>query len=78
MLDKEFNYFKENQSSLYEIYPNKYLVIIGESIEGNFDSFEDAISFASSKFKIGTFLVQSCTSGEEAYTQKFHSRVIFA
>ncbi len=27
--------------------------------------------------ELGTFLIQECTEGDSAYTQTFHSRVIF-
>lgn len=77
MLTHEFEWFKKNHKELYEQYPNRYIVIKDKSIKGAYDSFEDALKFASEEFELGTFLVQYCSEGEEGYTQKFHSRVIF-
>lgn len=78
MLTEEFEWFKTNHKELFEQYPNKYVVIKDKSIKDAFNSFEDALKFASENFELGSFLVQMCSEGEEGYTQKFHSRVIFA
>ncbi len=78
MLEKEFNYFKENYKQLFEKYPNQFLVIKDMEVKSAFSSFEQAIEYASNKFELGTFLIQECTKDENAYTQTFHSRVIFA
>lgn len=80
MLEKEFKYFKDNNDALFKIYPNRYLVIKGQKVVGNYLSFEEALEAAinSHKFELGTFLVQLCSEGESGYTQTFHSRVIFA
>lgn len=78
MLEKEFNYFKENYKHLFEKYPNQFLVIKDMEVKSAFSSFEQAIEYASNKFELGTFLIQECTKDENAYTQTFHSRVIFA
>ena len=46
-------------------------------VKNAFDTFEQAIEYASKNFDLGTFLIQECTKDENAYTQTFHSRVIF-
>ena len=58
-------------------YENRFLVIIGEGVVGDYDSFEQAYFQSKEKYEAGTFLIQECTEGEEAYTQTFHSRVYF-
>ncbi|MBP3343031.1 MAG: hypothetical protein IKK23_04955 [Bacteroidales bacterium] len=78
MLEKEFNYFKENYKLLFEKYPNQFLVIKDMEVKNAFETFEQAIEYASTNFELGTFLIQECTKDENAYTQTFHSRVIFA
>jgi hypothetical protein len=78
MLDKEFKYYLAHQKELVEDFNNQYLIIIGEKVVAHFDSFEEALSHGQSNYEIGTYLIQFCQSGEESYTQTFHTRAIFA
>lgn len=79
MLENEFKFFKDNHDALYRDYPDKYLVIQGNKVLFAEDSMEQAVTKAvENGLKVGTFLVQLCSEGEEAYTQTFHSRVVFA
>ena len=78
MLEKEFEYYLKNQKELLEKYLNKYLVIKNEEVVGNFDTKQEAYDFATSKFKLGEFLIQYCIPGNLGYTQTFHSQVIFS
>jgi len=77
MLEKEFNYFIDNQDKLVNLYNGKYLVIKGEAVVGVFNTEIEAYLDAVNKFGLGNFLIQKCTQGKEAYTQTFHSRVAF-
>jgi hypothetical protein len=77
MLDKEFQYYLANQSDLLKKYNNRFLVIIGEDVVGDYESHEKALFQTQKKYKLGTFLIQQCTEGEKAYTMTFHSRVSF-
>lgn len=77
IIDKNFEYFKEHHDELFKTYPDKYLLISGESVKGDFDSFEEALSYASKNYELGTYIIQYCSEGTEGYTQRFHSRVIF-
>ncbi len=76
-LQRELNYFKENQEKLVSKYGGKFLVIKDEEVKGAYDSEIEAYSDAKSKFELGTFLIQECSPGEESYTQTFHSRAVF-
>jgi hypothetical protein len=78
MLQKEFQYYLDNQNELVKKYDGKYLVIKDCSVVGAFDTEIDAYIDASKKYKLGTFLMQKCTQGNEAYTLTFNSRVAFA
>lgn len=79
MLETEFKYFKKNHDTLYKSHPDKYLVIKGENVLFSEDTMEEALKRAiDSGLQVGSFLVQLCSEGDEAYTQTFHSRVIFA
>ncbi len=77
MLDREFKYYIDHQSELLKRYNGRYVVIVGNEVVSTHDDYEEALFGASKKYAVGTFLVQKCTEGEKAYTQTFHSRVIF-
>lgn len=76
MLEKEFQYYLDNQSKFVDLYLNKSIVIVGDKVEGSFNSHGEAFEYASKHFKKGTFLIQLVTPGEEAYSHTFHSRVV--
>lgn len=77
MLEQEFKYYMDNQDKLVKKYNGKYIVIKGEEVIGVFDDKSTAFFEMKEKHEMGTFLIQFCEPGEEAYTQTFHSRVIF-
>lgn len=76
-LRRELKYFIDHQSELVKEYKGKFLVIIGEKVVGVYDSTLDAYDDAKSKYEAGTYLIQECIEGKDAYTQVFHSRVAF-
>ncbi|MGD9852454.1 MAG: DUF5678 domain-containing protein [Nitrospirales bacterium] len=76
-LDKEFQYYKDNQEELVRRYENKFIVIKGEEVVGDYDTEIEAYESAKKNFPVGTFLIQHCLPGQESYTQSFHSRVAF-
>lgn len=77
MLNKEFKYYKENQEELVSKYSGKYIVLVGSKVVGAYDSQMEAYFSTEKEYKLGTFLIQLCISGEESYTQVFHSRATF-
>jgi hypothetical protein len=77
MLKKEFQYYLDNQKQLVKDYNGKYLVIIGNEVVGVYDDKISAYELSKEKYELGTFLIQLCTPGNNAYTQTFNSRVIF-
>lgn len=77
MLEKEFQYYIDNQKELVEKYKGKYLVIKDLSVVSVHDSEIEAYSDSVKKYELGTFLIQECMPGEENYTQTFRTRVIF-
>ena len=76
-LDKEFQYYIDNQDELVKKYSGKQLVIKDQEVKGAFDTIEEAYEYAIKNFELGTFLLQECTPGEDSYTETFHSRAIF-
>ena len=75
MLDKEFKYYLDNQHEIVKSYNGKVVVIKDDSVIDAYDSYQEAHIESVKKYKLGTFLLQLCTPGEEAYTRKFPSRI---
>ena len=71
----EFEYFKKHQDELVEQYGGKFIVIKDQKVIGAYESLPDAVFETEKEHELGTFLVQKCDPGIEAYTQIFHSRV---
>ena len=78
MLEKEFQFYLTNQERLVKDYNGKYIVIKGGDVLGAYESEELAFFEVSKTHEPGTFLIQLVKPGDEAYTQSYHSRVVFA
>jgi len=79
MLKDEFQFYLDNQNELLKQYKGSFVVIVGDKVVGAYRSFKDAVLRSAKKYALGTFLVQECTEGDEAYTDHFYnSNVIFA
>jgi hypothetical protein len=77
MLEKEFKYFKSHQDELVQKYNGRFLVIKDEAVIGDYATEAEAYSETKKQHELGTFLIQQCLPGKDAYTQTFHSRVVF-
>lgn len=78
MLEKEFQYYLDNQTELVSKYKGKFIVIKNNSVIGVYDSESSAYFETVKVHELGTFLIQFCDAGEGSYTNTFHSRVSFA
>jgi len=78
MLEKEFQYFIDNQKELVKKYNGRYIVIKGEKVIGDYTAEIDAYNETQKEHELGTFLIQLCAPGEDTFTQTYNSRVIFA
>ncbi len=76
MLDLEFAFFLENQDKWSAEHYDKYVVVVGHTVFGYFDSEEIAYRAALENFQLGTFLIQHCIPGPDSYTQTFMTNVI--
>ena len=74
-LEKEFQYFKNNQGELVGKHKDKFLVIKDRKVQDVYDSEAEAYDDAKDKFELGSFLIQQALPGEESYTQTLYSRV---
>ena len=68
MFEKELKYFISNQKKLVKKYQGKTLVIKGEAVIGVYSSPLEAYIEAQNEHELGTFMIQSCVPGPDAYT----------
>ena len=76
LLKELFDFYLANQAELVEQYNGKYIILVNNQVVGAFDTMEQAYNYAESKYELGTFLIQLCTPGNEAYTQYFVNQFI--
>jgi len=80
MLESEFKYYIDHQSELVKVkeYNNRFIVIKGNEIIGAYDTRAEAYNETIKEHKLGIFLIQYCTSGQDSYTQTYYThRVLF-
>lgn len=77
MLDKELQYYIDNQKELVKKYRGKFIVIKDQKVIGAYSSEIEAYTESVKQHELGTFLIQECQPGDENYTQTFRTRVIF-
>jgi hypothetical protein len=75
-LRDEFQYYLEHQDELVRRFNGKVIVLKDHQVIGSFDSEGEAVREVSKQHELGTFLVQRCEPGTEAYTRTFHSHVL--
>lgn len=71
MLENEFHWYLENQDALVSQYNGKVLVIKGQKVIGVYADKLQAFRATLQKEPAGTFLIQLCSPGDEAYTTQF-------
>ena len=77
MLDVKFKYYLDHQDEIVKSYNGKVVVIMDNRVVDAYNSYEEAHFECVKKYKEGTFLLQLCTPGKEAYTINFPN-IIFA
>lgn len=75
MLEKEYQYFKTHQRELVEKYPGRYIVIVDEEVTGDYETYAEAYETTIEKHDLGTFLIQECVPGTNAYTSYISSKL---
>lgn len=76
-LAKEFRFYIEHQDEMVEKYDGKIIVIKDGIVLGAYDHELAAVTETKQFHELGTFLVQRVSPGDTAYSQTFHSRVVF-
>jgi hypothetical protein len=74
-LEREFRYYLAHQDELVRQYSGKVLAIKNQQVIGVYDSEAEAVHTTARTHELGTFIVQLCTPGREAYTRTFYSPV---
>jgi len=77
MFQEELEFFKENQINLVNQYGGKILVIKGKKLMGVYNNTIEAFNEAIKKYKPGSFMIQPCEPGPEAYTVTISSSELF-
>lgn len=75
MLVNELNFFIRNQEELVKNYRGKVLVIQGDQIIATYGNHVDAYFETIKTHAPGTFAIQHCEAGPEAYTVTIQSAV---
>ncbi|MFZ9848434.1 MAG: hypothetical protein ACO3EE_09830 [Flavobacteriales bacterium] len=63
MLDKEFQYYIKHETEFIQQYPNRFIMILNETVVGVYDTEEAAYYDMVEKNITSPVLVQKCTSG---------------
>jgi len=71
VLEKEFQYFVDNQNDLFKQFPEQYLVIKDQKVIGVYDNKIDAYFETQEEHELGSFLIQFCSLDQENFTQGF-------
>ena len=64
-LQKQYDYFRRNMSSLLEDHRNKFLTISEDLEVKAFDSISEAYRFGAKTYGLGHFLLQECTESAD-------------
>lgn len=68
MQSADFEWFKSNMDKLYEKYGPVFLAIKDKTVLGAYDTYDEGVRSTMERERLGTFIVQRCGRGEEAYT----------
>ena len=77
MFDRELQFFITNQDRLVADHRGKTLVLKGDQVVGVHDSPLEAYLEAIKRFEPGSFMIQPCAEGSDAYTVTITSHEIF-
>ena len=73
VFESELAFFITNQKDLVSKYDGKALVIRGAELVGVYDTALQAYLEAQKHYEPGSFMIQPCAPGPEAYTVTIHA-----
>lgn len=68
MFEQELQYFIDNQDELVRQFSGRTLLIRQQNLEGVYDTPLDAYLYAQQVYEPGSYMIQKCEPGEDAYT----------
>ncbi len=77
-LEDQLDYFIANQDDLVRKHRGKVLVLRDREVAGVFDTALKAYLYAEAHYEAGTYAIQECVPGPEAYTVNLASPLTFA
>ncbi len=77
-LEEQLDYFIENQDDLVSKHRGKVLILRDRKVADVFDTVLDAYLHAEKHYETGTYAIQECEPGPEAYTVSFTSPLALA
>ncbi|MCX6544144.1 MAG: hypothetical protein NTV05_06970 [Acidobacteria bacterium] len=77
MFDEELRFFIANQDRLVTEHRGQFLILRGPQVVGAYPTLLDAYADALRRFAPGTFMLQRCEPGPEAYTVTISTRDLF-
>ena len=78
MFKRELQFFIDNQSNLVNQYHGKVLVLKDQEVVGVYETPLEAYLEAQKSHELGTFMIQPCEPGPQAYTVTISTHGIFA
>ena len=77
IVHSEFEYYRAHQDEFVEKYNGKVIALFQHEVVGSYESYEEAYFEMVKKYELGTFILQLCTPGRDAYTIRAHTRYSF-
>ena len=77
MFEKELGFFIANQEELVKEHRGKTLVLQGESVLGVYGNPLEAFLDAEKKYERGSYMIQPCVAGADAYTVTISTHELF-
>lgn len=74
-VEQNFRYYLDHQNEFVKRYNGKYIVMMDNKVVDSYDDFQNAVYSSLEKYEPGTFMIQLCTPGKEAYTVRYNNRV---
>ena len=74
--DKNYEYFKKEESNLKKKYSKEFVVIYNEKVVYHDENLDKVIEYARG-LEAGKYIIQKCDTNEANNIQTFHTRVTF-
>lgn len=74
VVHSQFQYYLAHQDELVEKYNGKVIVLVNHEVVGLYETEREAYWDSVKKYQLGTFLIQLCTPGRDAYTIRAYPR----